>query len=164
MGSRFKGIEPKAKARFRRELASKLTEAAQEFQRRQKLKKREKEHLHGDLPKDHNPVVSDAYLVDRKKFDEWVERKWKHMFPDENKKRPSRFSASEVKDSGTGLLRTIAEAFRFSVARRSDDSSGEKNKDSQEREEQNKPTMRTERESTSSAKSAQEKQSRSSGS
>lgn len=164
MGSRFKGIESKTKARLRRELASKLTEAAQEFQRRQKLKKREKEHLHGDLPKDHKPVVSDAYLVDRKKFDEWVERKWKYMFPDENKKRPSRFSASEVKDSGKGLLRTIAEAFRFSVARRSDDSPSEKNKDSQEREEQSKPTKKTKRESTSGVESAQEKRSRSSGS
>jgi len=164
VGSRFKGIESKAKARFRRELASKLTEAAQEFQRRQKLKKREKEHLHGDLPKDHKPVVSDAYLVDKKKFDEWVEREWKHMFPDGNKKRPRKGSASEVKDTGRRLLRTIAEAFRFSVARRSDDSSGEKAKESQEREEQSKPTKKTKRESSSSAESAQEKRSRSSGS
>ncbi len=163
MGSRFKGIESKTKARLRRELASKLTEAAQEFQRKQKLKKREKEHLHGDLPKDHKPVVSDACLVDRKKFDEWVEREWKHMFPNGNRKRPSRFSTSEVKDSGRDLLRTIAEAFRFSVARRSADSSEEKTKDSQEREEQSKPTKKTKRESASSVESAQEKRFRSSG-
>ncbi len=164
MGSRFKGIESKTKAQLRRELASKLTEAAQEFQRKQKLKKREKKHLHGDLPKDHKPIVSDAYLVDRKKFDEWIEREWKHMFPTGNKKRSSRFSASEVKDSGKGLLRTIAEAFRFSVARKSDDSSSEKNKDSHDREEQSKPTKKAKRESTSGVESAQEKRSRPSGS
>jgi len=164
VGSRFKGTESKAKARFRRELASKLTEAAQEFQRRQKLKKREKEHLHGDLPKDHKPVVSDAFFAARKKFDEWVEREWKHMFPNGNKKRPRRGSTSEVKDSGRGVLRTIAEAFRFSVARRSDDSSGEKTKESQERADQTKPTKKTKRESSSSAESAQEKRSRPSGS
>ena len=158
MGPRFKGIESKAKARFRRELASKLTEAAQKFQRRQKLKKREKEHLHGDLPKDHKPVVSDAFFVDRKKFDAWVEREWKHMFPNGNKKRPRRDSTSAVKDSGRGVLRTIAEAFRFSVARRSDDSSGEKPKDSQEREEQSKPTKNIKRESVFGTGSIREKQ------
>jgi len=164
VGSRFKGIESKAKARFRRELASKLTEAAQEFQRRQKLKKREKEHLHGDLPKDNKPVVSDAFFVDKKKFDAWVEGEWKHMFPNGNKKRARRGSTSEMKDSGRGVLRTIAEAFRFSVARRSDDSSGEKAKESQEREEQSKPTKKVKRESTSSVDFAQEERFRSSGS